>query len=50
MNELILLSTSHLITVLLCILAAVFVPKYFENSSDKSKKFFFIFNNIIIAN
>jgi len=40
MNELILLSPSHLITVLLCILAAVFVPKYFENSSDKSKKFF----------
>ena len=40
MNELILLSPSHLITVLLCILAAVFVPKYFENSSDKSKKIF----------
>ena len=40
MNELILLSPSHLITVLLCILAIVFVPKYFENSSDKSKKNF----------
>jgi hypothetical integral membrane protein (TIGR02206 family) len=40
MNELILLSPSHLITVLLCILAIVFVPKYFENSSDKSKKIF----------
>jgi len=37
MNELILLSPSHIITVLLSLLAIIFVPKYFESSTDKAK-------------
>ena len=38
MNELILLSPSHIITVLLSLLAIIYVPKYFESSSNKTKE------------
>ena len=39
MNELSLLSPSHIVTVLLCITIIIAVPKYFKNSSDKNKKY-----------
>jgi hypothetical protein len=38
MNELILLSTSHIITVLLCILAIIFIPKYFKLTNEMAQK------------
>ena len=38
MNELILLSPSHIITVLLSILAVIFIPKYFKLSNEKAQK------------
>ena len=38
MNELILLSPSHAITVLLCILAIIFIPKYFKLTNEMSQK------------
>ena len=38
MNELILLSPSHIITVLLSLLAIIYVPKCFESSSNKTKE------------
>ena len=40
MNELILLSPSHIITVTLCLAAVIYIPKLFENSSDVTKKYF----------
>lgn len=39
MNELNLLSASHIVTVLLCITAIIAVPKCFKHSSDKNKKY-----------
>ena len=38
MNELILLSPSHIITVLLSVLAIIFIPQYFKLTSKKAKK------------
>ena len=38
MNELILLSPSHIIIVLLSLLAIIYVPKYFENATNKAKE------------
>jgi hypothetical integral membrane protein (TIGR02206 family) len=38
MNELILMSPSHIITVLLSLLAIICVPKYFESSTHKAKE------------
>ena len=38
MNELNLLSLSHLITVLISILAIIFIPRYFEYSSAATKR------------
>ena len=38
MNELILLSPSHIITVLLSILAIIFIPKYFKLSNEMAQK------------
>ena len=38
MNELILLSSSHIIIVLLSLLAIIYVPKYFENATNKAKE------------
>ena len=38
MNELILLSPSHIITVLLSLLAIIYVPKYFKSSANKTKE------------
>jgi hypothetical integral membrane protein (TIGR02206 family) len=39
MNALNLMGISHIITVAVCIASIILVPKYFESSSDKSKKF-----------
>ena len=39
MNELSLLSPSHIVTVLLCITVIIAIPKYFKHSSDKNKKY-----------
>ena len=39
MNELVLLSPSHIITVALCITAIIYLPKFFVNSSDAAKKY-----------
>jgi hypothetical integral membrane protein (TIGR02206 family) len=39
MNELVLLSTSHIVTVSFCILAIIYIPKYFANKSLQQKKF-----------
>jgi len=39
MNELILLSPSHLITVALSFAAIIFVPKFFVHSSEAAKKY-----------
>ena len=38
MNELVLLSPSHIITVLLSILAIIFIPKYFKLSNEMAQK------------
>ena len=38
MNELNLLSQSHIFTVLLCISAIIFIPKYFKLTSEKPQK------------
>ena len=38
MNELILLSPSHVITVLLCIIAIIFIPKYFKLTNEMPQK------------
>ncbi|NCV45454.1 MAG: TIGR02206 family membrane protein [Proteobacteria bacterium] len=38
MNELILLSPSHIITVLLSMLAIIFIPKYFKLSNEMAQK------------
>ena len=38
MNELVLLSPSHLASVLLSLLAIVFIPKYFKDKSLKHQK------------
>src|SRR6056300_781650 len=38
MNELVLLSASHITSVLLSLLAIIFIPKYFVNKSHKDKK------------
>ena len=38
MNALNLMGMSHIISVALCIASIILVPKYFKNSSDKSKK------------
>ena len=46
MNELVLLSPSHIISVSLCLLVIIFIPKYFVNKSQKHKKalmYFIIF-------
>jgi len=46
MNELVLLSPSHLISVSLSLLVIIFIPKYFVNKSQKHKKalmYFIIF-------
>ena len=40
MNELNLLSQSHIFTVLLCISAIIFIPKYFKLTSEKPQKNF----------
>ena len=39
MNQLVLLSTSHIITVCLSLAAIVYIPRFFRNSSDNAKKF-----------
>jgi hypothetical integral membrane protein (TIGR02206 family) len=39
MNALNLMGISHIITVAVCVASIILVPKYFESSSDKSKKF-----------
>ena len=38
MNELILLSPSHIITVFFSLLAIIYIPKYFESSTYKAKE------------
>ena len=38
MNELVLLSPSHIITVLLSILAIIYIPKYFKLSNERAQK------------
>jgi len=38
MNQLVLLSPSHLITVCLSIAAIIYIPKFFKDSSDGAKK------------
>ena len=38
MNELILLSPSHIVTVLLSLLAIIYVPKYFAGLTHKAKE------------
>ena len=38
MNQLALLSPSHLITVCLSIAAIIYIPKFFKDSSDEAKK------------
>ena len=48
MNELILLSPSHIITVLLSVLAIIFIPQYFKLTSKKAKKKPKIFNYFFI--
>ena len=43
MNALNILSTSHILVVCLSILSIIYIPKYFENSSRKAKKYFSFF-------
>ena len=37
MKELVLLSTSHIVIVSLCILSIIYIPKYFSNKSSRQK-------------
>ncbi|MEK9977274.1 MAG: TIGR02206 family membrane protein, partial [Gammaproteobacteria bacterium] len=39
MNQLVLLSPSHIITVCLSLAAIVYIPRLFKDSSDKAKRF-----------
>ena len=43
MNALNILSPSHILVVCLSILSIIYIPKYFENSSRKAKKYFSFF-------
>jgi len=47
MNELVLLSPSHITSVLLSLLVIIFIPKYFVNKSQKHKKA--LMNSIIFV-
>ena len=50
MKELVLLSTSHIVIVFLCILSIIYIPKYFSDKSARQKKiinevyYFYIIN------
>ena len=48
MNALNILSPSHILVVCLSILSIIYIPKYFENSSRKAKKYFSYFIILIL--